>query len=243
MRKLESRNPALKVARNLEGSGVATINGVLNKTMFSIFLTIVGASITWIKYINGSNDILFYAGLGLIGGLVAALITAFAPSAAPITVPIYSILEGLFLGAISAMYSYLYEGIVLQAVLITIGILVSMLVLYRFKVIRATPAFRKGIFAATLGIAVVYLINILLSLIFGVSIPYLHTATPLGIGISVVIIIIAALNFIIDFDNVDYIVSSGAPKKMEWIGAFGIMTTLVWMYLEVLRLLSYLRDN
>lgn len=241
MRYKESSNPALKIARKVQGTGQASFEGVLNKAMLSIFLLILGASFTWIQFINGSNELLFYMGFGLIGAFIAAIITSFIPSIATVTVPIYSVLEGLFLGGISAQYSSLYNGIVMQAVLITIGILLVMILLYRLKVIRATGSFRKGIFAATLGVGLTYLFTFVLSL-FGITVPYIHSSGPIGIVISLGIIVIAALNFIVDFDNIEEIVNYGAPKKMEWIGVMGILLTLVWLYLEVLRLLAKIKD-
>lgn len=242
MKNLQSSNPILKFARKIDGTGLATFNGILNKIMFLIFLTILGASFTWIKYINFSNDVSFFMWLGLIGGFIFALITSFIPSIAPFTVSLYALFEGLFLGGISAKFSYVYNGIVIQAVLITLSILIGMLILYRSKIIKATGRFKKGVFAATFGIGIVYSLNLILSL-FGINLPFLHTSTPIGIGVSIFIIIIAALNFIIDFDYLNSIVYNGASKKIEWIGAFGIITTLIWMYIQVIRLLYILKED
>lgn len=151
-------------------------------------------------------------------------------------------MEGFFLGALSAHYEYLYYGITLQAALLTMCIFLGMLLAYKTGLIRATAGFKKGIIAATIGIALVYLFSMVLGL-FGVAVPYLHDSTPIGIGISVVIIIIAALNFILDFNFIEEGAQQGAPKYMEWYGSFGLLVTLVWLYIEIIRLLAKLANR
>lgn len=243
MKKLQSSNPAVKLVDAIEGDGQASFNGILNKTMFSILLVVISASFVWLKYQNGAeNEIFIYILIGGIGGLIIAFITALIPRVAPISVPLYALLEGLFLGAISARYNSYVNGLILPAIVITFGILLVMLFLYRFNVIRATDKFKKGVFVATCGVAGVYLINFILALI-GINIPFIHEYGTLGIIISIVIIIIASLNFILDFDRIEEIVNGGAPKAAEWIGAFGILTTLVWLYVEVIRLLYLLKGD
>jgi len=175
----------------------------------------------------------------MIGGVVAGLITSFKPKAARITAPIYSLLMGTALGAISAVYNHYYDGIVTQAVFATLGIFVAMLGLYATRIIKVTNRFVMIVSAATLGIFVMYLLSFVVGL-FGVNVTFLHDPSPLGILISVGIIIIAALNLAIDFAFIEKASQHGVPKYMEWYAGFGVMVTLVWIYLEVLRLLSML---
>lgn len=244
MKKMKSGNPAVKLVKHVEGEGQASFQGILNRTMFSIFLVVLSASFVWLKYQSGNADsqIFFYMLLGGIGGFIVALLTAIGPGLAPITVPIYALLEGLFLGAVSARYNNYVDGLIIPAIVITFGILLVMLFLYRFRVIRATDKFKKCIFIATCGVAGIYLMRFLLSLI-GINVPFIHQAGTGGIIISLIIIVIASLNFIVDFDSIDEIVNGGAPKQAEWIGVFGILTTLVWLYLEVIRLLYLLKRD
>jgi uncharacterized YccA/Bax inhibitor family protein len=166
-----------------------------------------------------------------------ALVTAFRPQSSAITAPIYAILEGLFLGAISAIVNAAYPGVAFQAVLLTIGTLFTMLFLYRSGRIRATPRFRRGVLMATGAVFFAYLISFLMGL-FGMPIGFMHSAGPLGILINLVIIVIAALNLILDFDFIERGSKMAAPKYMEWYGAFGLMVTLIWLYIEFLRLLA-----
>ena len=180
--------------------------------------------------------------LTAIGGFVAALVTVFKKEWAPVTAPLYALVEGFFLGAISAMYNFMYEGIVLQAVMLTFGTLFALLFAYRSGLIKATENFKLGVVAATGGIALVYLATIVLGF-FGVSIPLIHESGLVGIGFSLFVVVIAALNLVLDFDFIETGVEQGAPKYMEWYGAFGLMVTLVWLYIEFLRLLSKLQSR
>jgi len=240
---MRTSNPVMsrKIFENtlsMGGSGVMTINGTINKTAILLLLAIASASYTW-SMVTGTNPAgaTTLAMVGAIGGLIMALVTSFSPKNAPVTAPIYAILEGLFLGAISAIINTRYPGIAFQAVLLTLGTLFTMLFLYRSGTIRATPKFRRGIIMATGGIFFAYLISWILSL-FGVSIGYFHSSGPIGIIVNLVVIVVAALNLILDFDFIEKGSEAGAPKFMEWYGAFGLMVTLVWLYIEFLRLLS-----
>jgi uncharacterized YccA/Bax inhibitor family protein len=180
--------------------------------------------------------------MGAIAGFVVAMVLCFKHNWAPVLAPVYAVLEGLFLGGISAMYAARFGGIVFQAVALTFGTLFALLAAYQAGFIRATEKFKLGIFAATGGIALVYFASIILGF-FGVHIPGIFGSGMVGIGFSIVVVVIAALNLVLDFDMIEQGARAGAPKYMEWYGAFGLMVTLVWLYLEILRLLSKLKDN
>lgn len=183
---------------------------------------------------------------GAIGGLVIVLILIFKKEWSPYLAPAYAILEGLFVGAISAYYNYAfaesYPGIVMQAVLLTFGTAIAMFLLYKFRIIQATQKFKAIIFTATAGIALFYAVAMILR-IFNIDIPFLHEGSTLGIVFSLVVVGIAALNLILDFDMIEQGSAMGAPKYMEWYGAFGLLVTIVWLYLEILRLLSKLASR
>ena len=179
---------------------------------------------------------------GALSGFVIALATIFKKTWAPVTAPLYAIAQGFFLGAISAMYEARFNGIVMQAVLLTFGTLFALLFAYRSGLIKATENFKLGVVAATGGIALVYLASIVLGF-FGVQIPMIHESGIVGIGFSLFVVVIAALNLVLDFDFIENATEKGAPKYMEWYGAFGLMVTLVWLYLEFLRLLSKLQSR
>ena len=219
-------------------SDVMTINGTVNKTAISLLL-LIGTGYLTFGAIN--TGILIACG---IGGFIIAIITVFKKEWAPITVPIYAILEGGLLGGISFMYNSLYDGIVTDAIFLTVGILLSLLVAYRSGYIKPTENFKLGIFAATGGIAIVYLVNFVMGF-FGSSmgIMQIDNASPMSIGFSVVVVIIAALNLVLDFDFIEEGAEKGAPKYMEWYGAFGLLVTLIWLYLEILRLLAKLNSR
>lgn len=219
-------------------SSAMTINGTINKVGIMLLLVIGAAAYTW-KMVMGADPgrAGTFAIVGAIGGFIVALITIFRPRSSAITAPIYAILEGLFLGAISAIINAKYPGVAFQAVLLTIGTLFTMLFLYRSGRIRATPRFRKGVMMATGAVFFAYLISWLMGLL-GMPMGFMHSSGPLGILINLVIIVIAALNLIMDFDFIEKGSQMGAPKYMEWYGAFGLMVTLIWLYIEFLRLLS-----
>jgi len=223
------------------GQDAMTINGTVNKAFITLAILLGGAFSTWSMYFEDRN-VAPYAITGAIVGFVLALIISFRPTAAPFLVPVYALFEGLFLGALSANYQSLYNGITLQASLLTMGVFLALLLAYKLRLIQATRNFRLGVFAATGGIAIMYLLSFVLGM-FGVTIPYLHDNSLLGIGISLVIVVVAALNLVLDFDFIESGAKQGAPKYMEWYGAFGLMVTLVWLYIELLRLLSKLRSR
>ncbi len=252
---MRSGNPALKESTFLDlGSGTVvsraegamTLNGTVNKTGFLLLLTVLTAAFAWSQAFGADGNLApgfsMYVWGGAIGGLVIALVTVFKKEWAPVTAPLYALVEGFFLGAISALYNHLYEGIVMQAVLLTFGTLFALLFAYRSGLIKATENFKLGVVAATGGIALVYLATIVLGF-FGVSIPLIHESGLIGIGFSLFVVVIAALNLVLDFDFIETGVEQGAPKYMEWYGAFGLMVTLVWLYIEFLRLLAKLQSR
>jgi len=243
MRAMKSSNPVMtgKIYEKVGGTvsdSAMTINGTINKIGLMLLLLIASASYTWNMVLaDDPGRVGTLAIVGAIGGFIVAMVTVFSPKSSPYTAPVYAILEGMFLGAISAVINTQYPGVAFQAVLLTIGTLFTMLFLYRSGRIRATPKFRKGVMMATGAVFFAYLISWLLSL-FGLPMGFMHSSGPLGILISLVIIVIAALNLIMDFDFIERGSQMGAPKYMEWYGAFGLMVTLVWLYIEFLRLLS-----
>ncbi len=221
----------------LPAAGRMTLEGTIDRALLLFAILAIGAAWTWNLYYNGGS-IMPYLVLGLLGGLVLMLVLVFNKQLAPYLAPVYAALEGLVLGGISASYEGFYHGITLQAVLVTICIMGVMFLLYRTRVIRATPKFWIGVTAATMGVAMFYLADIVLSL-FNITIPYLFSGGGIiGILISVAIICVAALNLILDFNIIEVGVQNGQPKYMEWYAAFALMVTLVWLYLEVLRLLA-----
>ena len=217
-----------------------TIRGAANKTFILLLLAVISASYTWTQRETPLATIAM--GAGLIGGLIVALVLCFKKTWAPALAPAYAILEGLFLGGISAFYQVRFPGIAVQAVALTFGTLFALLGAYQTGLIRPSENFKLGIFAATGGIALVYLVSLVLG-IFGIQIPGIFGNGLIGIGFSVVVVIIAALNLVLDFDFIEQGAAVGAPKYLEWYAAFGLMVTLVWLYLEILRLLSKLRSR
>ena len=223
-----------------------TINGTVNRTGFLILMVMAAAWYSWRQSLPTPgtteivpNPLIF---IGLIGGFIVALITVFKKTWAPITAPIYAVLEGLLLGGISAMFEVRFPGIVTQAMFGTLGTLFALLLAYRTGLIKATENFKLGVFAATGGIMLVYLISMVMSF-FGTTIPFIHESGAIGIGFSVFVVIIAALNLVLDFDFIENGAEAGAPKYMEWYAAFGLLVTLVWLYIEMLRLLAKLRSR
>ena len=221
-----------------------SINGTVNKTGLLLVLLAGAAAFSWDKASGaaGPGAALPWLMTGAIGGLVVALITVFKKAWSPVTAPAYALLEGLFIGAFSAMMEARFPGIVLQAVGLTFGTLASLLVAYRTGLIRATEKFKLGVVAATGGIALLYLVDIGMGL-FGHPMGFIHNNTWISIAFSGVVVVIAALNLVLDFDFIEKGVEAGAPKYMEWYGAFGLIVTLVWLYLDILRLLSKLQSR
>jgi len=217
-----------------------TVSGTLQKFGF-LFLMVMGTSFySWKEFAGGGNvQPLIY--IGAFGGLAVAIVLIFKKEWSPFLAPAYALLEGLFVGAISAYYNFAFAemapGIVINAVGLTFGTAVAMYLLYSFKIIKATAKFKAVIVTATAGIAIFYLIAWTLSF-FGIQIPFLHEGSALGIGFSIFVVALAALNLILDFDMIERGAEMGAPKYMEWYGAFGLLVTIVWLYLEILRLLS-----
>jgi uncharacterized YccA/Bax inhibitor family protein len=241
---LRSGNPALtadtfRAARVLPGEDTMTIQGTVNKTALALVILLLAATWTWNADSAQSGG---YVILGVIGGFVTALVTVFRKPWAPYTTPLYAAFEGLALGGISAVFEARYPGIASQAIFLTFGTLGGLLVAYRSGWIRATENFRLGVFAATSGIALVYLVGFVLSF-FGVGIPLIHSSGTFGILFSVFVCAIAALNLVLDFDFIEEGAERGAPAYMEWYAAFGLLVTLVWLYLEILRLLAKLQER
>ena len=248
---MRTSNPALssKVFTGLEPTtDTMSIQGTVNKTLILLLLVCVSAAWIWNRYYGAPEpsqalaDISLWMIGGAIGGFIVALVTIFKKSWASVTAPIYALLEGLLLGGISATFEARYPGIVIQAVGLTFGTLFCLLVVYTSRMIKVTQNFRLGIVAATGGIALFYLVSLVLGM-FGINIPLIHENGLIGIGFSLFVVVIAALNLVLDFDFIENAAAQGAPKYMEWYGAFGLIVTLVWLYIEILRLLSKLRSR
>jgi uncharacterized YccA/Bax inhibitor family protein len=235
-------NPALKestfrgVSRAV-GEEAMTLQGTVNKTGISLLILLAAAAFVW----NSANPQPFVL-VGLVGGLVTALVTVFKNTAAPVTTPLYAAFEGLLLGGLSLVFEARYPGIVVNAVALTFGTLAVLLVAYSSGLIRPSENFKLGIVAATGGVALLYLVSIVMGF-FGKSIPFIHDSGPIGIAFSLFVVGLAALNLVLDFDFIERGAAMGAPKYMEWVGAFGLLVTLVWLYLEILRLLAKLQDR
>jgi uncharacterized YccA/Bax inhibitor family protein len=221
-----------------------TLNGTVNRTGILLICAFATAAYTWRAFMQTHDpaDVTGLLMVGVFGGFITALLTIFKQSWAPITAPIYALLEGLFLGGISAFLELRYPGIAVQAVGLTFGTLLTMLVLYSSGLIKVTNKLRIGIIAATGGIALFYLMEIVLGF-FGIQFVSINGSGVIGIAFSLFVCAIAALNLVLDFDFIEQGVNAGAPKFMEWYGAFGIMVTLVWLYLEILRLLAKMRSR
>lgn len=239
---LRTSNPALneKAFRGEAALGEAmTLQGTVNKTGLLLLFVVVAAAWTWgLSHSNVPEAALPWMLGGLIGGFVVALVTIFKKNWAPVTAPIYALLEGLALGGISAMFEKTYHGVAMQAVGLTFGTLFVMLLAYKTGMIRATRGFKIGVIAATGGIAIFYVVEMALSFFFHIQVPAINGSGFWGIAFSLFVVIIAALNLVLDFDMIETGVRGGAPKYMEWYGAFGLMITLIWLYLEILRLLA-----
>ncbi len=218
-----------------------TLQGTVNKTGISLLILLAAASFTW-QQVTRSEPVSPLLWLGLFGGLVVALMTCFKPAWAPVTTPLYAALEGLFLGGVSGLYELRYPGIVMNAVGLTFGCLAALLAAYSSGLIRPSENFKLGVVAATGGVAILYAVSMVLGF-FGKSIPFIHGSGTIGIAFSVFVVALAAMNLVLDFDFIEDGARRGAPKYMEWYGAFGLLVTLVWLYLEILRLLSKLQNR
>jgi uncharacterized YccA/Bax inhibitor family protein len=245
---MRSSNPALGPrAFQAEGVGYGetmTVQGTANKTGILLLCALATAGWTWNRFLHSPDPtaVVPLLGLGAIGGLVVAVVTVFKKSWAPVTAPIYALLEGLVLGSISALFEVRYPGIAVQAVSLTFGTLVVLLLAYRSGVIPVTEKFKLGVVAATGAIAFFYIAELILGF-FGVHFTTVNGSGPIGIGFSLVVVIVASLNLVLDFDLIESGARTGAPKYMEWYGAFALMVTLIWLYFEMLRLLSKIRDR
>ena len=245
----KSGNPALSEKRFKDTvlddvvthENAMTVKGTLQKFGF-LFLMVMGTAFySWKEFVDGGNVMPLIL-IGAIGGLVVAIVLMFKKEWAPFLAPAYALLEGLFVGGISAYYNYAFAaqapGIVINAVGLTFGTAIAMYLLYSFKIIKATEKFKSVIITATVGIAIFYLVVMVLRMFGFENMPFLHEGSTFGIIFSLVVTGIAALNLILDFDMIERGSEMGAPKYMEWYGAFGLMVTIVWLYLEILRLLS-----
>ncbi|PZP50137.1 MAG: hypothetical protein DI598_06270 [Pseudopedobacter saltans] len=230
-----------------QDSGVMTVRGTMSKFILLLFLTIAGAIYTWTMYDAGKVDTLStLTWTGVIGGFICVLIMSFRPQSSKYLAPLYSVLEGFFLGGISvivnAAVAKKYPNIVFMAVGVTFAVAIAMFLLYNFRVIKPTQKFKSVVISATVGIALFYLACLVLRM-FSVNLPFMYDSSVLGIGISVFVIIIAALNLIIDFGQIEDGANMGAPKFMEWYSAFGLLVTIVWLYVEVLKLFLRFANN
>ena len=219
-----------------------TIQGTVNKTAALLVIVMFAAIYTWQKFTANPAGAWPLVMGGAIGGFIVALVTTFKKEWSAITAPIYALCEGLLIGGVSAMYEAKFQGIVLQAGMLTFGTLFALLAAYRTGWIRATENFKLGVVAATGGIAIMYLVSWVLSM-FNVNMSFMQGGGLLSIGISAFVVVIAALNLVLDFDFIEQGAEAGAPKYLEWYAAFGLLVTLVWLYLEILRLLAKLSSR
>jgi uncharacterized YccA/Bax inhibitor family protein len=247
---MRTGNPALsdrafagfmRVARAEEAM---SIQGTANKALLLLLCVLVTASWIWSKYYQAMNPqvVMPWVAVGAIGGFIVALATIFKPTWAPVSAPLYALLEGLVIGGVSALFEAQFPGIVIQAVGLTFGTCLALLLAYKSRLIRATENFKLGVVAATGGIALFYLLTLILGF-FGIRMPLMYGNSWVSIGFSLFVVVIAALNLVLDFDYIEQGAAQGAPKYMEWYGAFGLMVTLIWLYLEMLRLLAKLRSR
>jgi len=222
---------------------VMTLSGAVNKTGFYLLLCTLTAALNWNLLYSNPGLASGLLSIGAIGGFIAALVTIFKPTMANITAPIYAALQGLALGAVSAMYESFFDGIVIQALALTFGTLAALLLAYKSGLIKPTENFRLMVFAATGGVFFLYIISFIMSF-FGGPIGFIHSNSLMGIGFSLAVVAVAALNLVLDFDFIEQAAEQGAPKYLEAYGAFSLMVTLIWLYLEILRLLAkiYSRD-
>lgn len=249
---LKSGNPTLSekifnrsLTAEQELNGTMTVRGAINKFGFLLLMVLAGATYTWYLYVNSVNQaaVMPWFWGGMLGGLVVGLVISFKPGWSGFLAPLYALLEGLFLGALSVMVNEMfkesYPGIVMQAVGLTFCVAIAMFLLYNFRIIKPTQKFKSIVFAATAGIALFYLVLWVMRM-FGAYPGFMSLGdnSLLGYGISLFIIAIAALNLIMDFEMIETGAEMGAPKYMEWYGAFGLLVTIVWLYIEILRLLT-----
>jgi len=256
---LRSSNPAfnanvLSRAQGYSTGEVMTVQGTVNKSFVLLGLLLITASWVWGKVVQPApmfedaaaqqtvSNVSGFLMFGLFGGLIAGMVTIFKPQIARITAPVYALCEGLIIGGLSAIFEMSYPGIVMQAVALTFGVMFCMLTLYRTGMIKVTDKLRMGITAAVGAIFLVYVVNMIMGF-FGGGMPMIHSSSPVGIGFSLIVCGIAAFSLLLDFDMIDRLSAQGAPRHMEWYGAFALMVTLIWLYLEILRLLAKMNNR
>jgi uncharacterized YccA/Bax inhibitor family protein len=246
---MRTSNPALNL-KAFQGQGAVaigermTVAGTVNKTGILLCCAVLTAAWTWSRFLHfGANAVAIPIGVGAIGGLIFAIATIFKKEWSPITAPIYALLEGMVLGGLSAIVDARAPGIAIQAVTLTFGTLIVLLLAYRSGLIKVTDKFRLGVVAATGGIALLYVLTMVLGLFHIQAFAPLYQAGAIGIGFSLLVVVIASLNLVLDFDFIESAAQIGVPKYMEWYAGFGLMVTLIWLYLEILRLLSKLRSR
>ena len=245
----KSGNPTLtqkifnaEATRNADLQGVMSVRGTINKFGFLMLMVMGGAAYNWRLFeTQNQSSMMMWMMVGLFGGIIAVIAMSFKPNWSPYIAPLYGLLEGLFLGGFSAIinnaFKLKYPGLIMQAVGLTFGVAIAMFLLYNFRIIKVTEKFRSIVFSATLGIGIFYLISMVMRM-FGVDMPFMYDSSLLGIGISLFVVGIAAMNLIMDFDMIEQGAEAGAPKFMEWYGAFGLLVTIVWLYIEMVRLLT-----
>ena len=247
---MRTGNPALSdntftgFGRLARADEAMTAQGTANKAILLLLCVLVTASWTWSLYYRAMNPqaVIPWVGLGAIAGFIVALVTVFKPTWAPVSAPLYALLEGLVIGGVSALFEAQFPGIVIQAAGLTLGTCLALLLAYKSGMIRATENFKMGVVAATGGIALFYILTMILGF-FGIRMPLMYGNSWASIGFSLFVVVIAALNLVLDFDFIEQGAARGAPKYMEWYGAFGLMVTLIWLYLEMIRLLAKLRSR
>ena len=247
---MRTANPALNsktftgVQAISDDARAMTIQGTVNRTFLLLAILFIAAAWSWhflFNFIRPESLSFFLIGTAVVG-LIVAIVTVFKKTYAPVTAPIYALVEGLFLGTLSSFFERMFPGIVVQAIALTLGVAFCLLIAYKSGWIKATENFKLGVVSATGAVFMVYMVDIVLRL-FGVNVPFIHESGIIGIIFSAVVVVIAALNLVLDFDFIEKGAEHGAPKYMEWYAAFGLLVTLIWLYLEILRLLSKLRSR
>lgn len=248
---MRSANPALSSKTfdrfgpgTLASGDTMTIDGTVNRAGILLILVLAPAFYVWRVFFSTQDPaaVVPWMLLGIFGGLVASIVTVFKKEWAPVSAPVYAVLEGLALGGISAFWEARFPGIVIQAVGLTFGTLFALLMAYKSGMIRATENFKLGVIAATGGIFLLYLVSFVLGF-FNIHLGFIHEGGVVGILFSLFVVVVAALNLVLDFDFIETGAQRGVPKYMEWYAAFGLMVTLIWLYLEMLRLLAKVRGR